>query len=297
MKRRLLPIVFVLLLFFAYLATGLIAVAPGEAVVARRLGRTLPKAWTQGPHWGLPIGLETRTRVRIDEVRRLEIGDGGSASNGDEYLTGDLNLLRVRAAVQYRVSDPVAFVSRAEDVESLLATWAESSLSRALSTRGVDAILREGRSEVVRETELDLSRRASDADLGVSILSVSLTEARPPDEVAADFAAAQRAASDRDRRVNEANSQASTTLTAARSQASSRSERARALAERAVLLSNARAERFDALLVEARRDRRATLQRIHLDTLRELLSKVRRKILLDPTEPVDLSIFRERSEK
>ena len=100
----------------------------------------MPKAWTQGPHWGLPIGLETRTRVRIDEVRRLEIGiGGGSATNGDEFLTADLNLLRVCASVQYRVSDPVAFVLRADDVEGLLATWAESSLSArfrpAASTR------------------------------------------------------------------------------------------------------------------------------------------------------------------
>lgn len=296
MKRRIVSILTAVALALVYSATGWIAVAPGQAVVVRRWGRTLPKPWLQGPHWGFPLGLEKRTRIRIDEVRRLEIGVGGPAVD-DEFLTGDLNLIRVRAAVQYRVSDPVAFVSKAANAEELLSLWAESSLSRALSRRGIDSILREGRAEAVRETELELARRVSGAGLGISILSVSLTEARPPDEVAADFASAQRAASDRERRINEAKSQAATTLTAAAAQADSRREQARAQADRAVLTAKARAERFDILLVEAGRDRRATLNRIRLETLREVLSKVRRKIWLSADEPVDLSIFQQRTEK
>src|SRR5438045_464549 len=97
-----------------YLATGFAVVAPGEVVVVRRLGRIQSPPWTAGLHWGGPVGIDRRTRVRTDEVRRLAVGLADVPGPGDEpdageYLTGDLNLLRARVVVQYRVSDPVAF--------------------------------------------------------------------------------------------------------------------------------------------------------------------------------------------
>src|SRR5262245_51780030 len=89
----------------AYLATGWVVVAPGEAVVVRRLGRVLPRPWTSGPHWGWPIGIDRVTRVRTDEVRRVSVGLASTAGPGDspdagEYLTGDANLIRAQASVQ-----------------------------------------------------------------------------------------------------------------------------------------------------------------------------------------------------
>ena len=50
-----------------------------------------------------------------------------------EVLTGDLNLLRIQATVQYRVASPVDFVLRAEQLEPLLARSAEASISRGIS--------------------------------------------------------------------------------------------------------------------------------------------------------------------
>ena len=49
----------------------------------------------------------------------------------------------------------------------------------------------------------------------MAILGVSLTDARPPAEVAPDFAAAQSARSEHDRRINEARTYAATTVTEA----------------------------------------------------------------------------------
>ena len=108
--------------------------------------------------------------------------------------------------------------------------------------------------------------------LGLQILGVSLTEARPPTEVAADFAAAQSAESQRDRRGTEARTLAETTLTAARATAQGRLETARAASHRRLLSSRAEAEKFLALLAEARRSRELTVQRIYLDAMKSLLA-------------------------
>jgi membrane protease subunit HflK len=242
--------------------------------------------------------MERRSRVRTDEVRRLEVGLVGTPGAEDEpgageYLTGDLNLLRARGVVQYRVADPVAFVTRtaAEDLGPLLRRLTESSLARALSRQGIDAALRSGRLAIARDVEAALARSVEAQGLGIAILGVSLTDARPPGEVAPDFDAAQAARSERERRVNEARTFAATTRAAARSESQARLDRARAHAERTVLLARARAGRFLAILAEAERARPLTVRRLYLDMIRELWPRVRRKIVLTPDEPIDLSIL------
>jgi modulator of FtsH protease HflK len=280
----------------AYVCTGWVVVAPGEAVVVRRLGRVLPQPLTAGPHWGLPAGLDRCARVRTDVVRRAEVGLAGVAGPDElpdegEFLTGDLNLLRARAIVQYRVADPVAFVLQTVDIDALLPRLAEASLSRALARHGIDSALRAGRLEVARDAASSLASAVERYGLGVAILGVSLTDARPPTEVQPDFDAAQAAQSERDRRLNEARSYASTTVKAAKARAGAKTEEAKAQANRKTELARARGERFLTLLAEADRSRPLTIRRLYLDALQEFLPRLKRKILLTPEEPIDLGVI------
>jgi modulator of FtsH protease HflK len=293
--RRTIAALLMLMLVLACLVSGWVEVAPGEVVVVRRLGRVVADPWMPGPHLGLPLGLDWKVRVRTGLVRRLEVGRAAAPGPEDEpgsgeFLTGDLNLLRARSVVQYRVDNPVAFVVRTDELEPLLLRLAESSLARAMSRRGIDAALRLERAAIARDVQDELSRAASDQGLGIAILGVSLTEARPPSEVAADFAAAQAAQSERDRRINDARTFSATTRAAASAEAQARLDRAQAPADRAVVLARSRAERFLALLAEADRARALTVHRLYLEMLRELMPRVKRKLVLTPEEPVDLSI-------
>jgi membrane protease subunit HflK len=282
----------------AYLATGCVVVAPGEVVIVHRLGRVLREPWVPGLHVGWPFGFDRIDRVRTGEVRDLRIGLARAAGVGEEpgageYLTGDLNLLRAQATVQYRdrVDDPVTYTRRAEPIEPLLARLAESSLSRALARQGIDATLRDGRAAVAREATEDLARTAERYGMSVSVLSVNLTDARPPSEVFADFASAQSARSEHDRRVNEAKTTAATTVTHAKARAQARVEQARGQAARTLALTKSRAGRFLALLAEAEKAYGLTVRRLYLETVRDLLPRVHRKLVLAPDEPLDLSIL------
>jgi membrane protease subunit HflK len=277
-------------------ATGWVEVAPGEVAVVRRLGRPLPHTWTPGPHLGWPLGIDRIDRIRTDQVRRLEIGlvrtpGPGDAPNAGEFLTGDLNLLRSRCVVQYRVSEPVDYVLRAREIVPLLTRAAEASLTRALGRRGIDGALRGERADVARDLAQALTAAVERYQLGLTVLEVSLTDARPPTEVEADFAAAQAAQSERDRRIQEARAYAETVLPTARSAAQAQLDRARAQADRNVALAKSRAGRFLTLLAESQLARSLTVRRLYRDALRDLLPRVRRKLVLTPHEPLDLSIL------
>jgi membrane protease subunit HflK len=277
-------------------STGWCMVAPGEVVVVRRLGRLIERPWGPGLHWRAPLGIDRIDRVQSDVVRQVTVGLAASAAadlepSAGEAMTGDLNLIRFQATVQYRVARPYEYVLRVEEVEHLLATSAEASFSRALSIHSIDAVLRSDRQAIARDVERDLDRSATRLELGVSVLSVSLTDARPPDEVQPDFAAAQSAESDRDRRINEAKSYEATTATASAAAAGARLESAHAAAQRTMALAGAEAERFKTLLAEVDRSRTLTMRRLYIEAMQSLLDGVKRKIVLPPGGDVDLTVL------
>jgi membrane protease subunit HflK len=276
--------------------SGVCLVPPGEVVVVRRMGRVLDPPWGPGLHWRYPLGIDRIDRVLALEVRQLTIGLAGAGTadsepSAGEFMTGDLNLLRMQATVQFRVAKPVDYVLRVEQVEPLLSGLAEAALTRALACRSVDGVLRSQRQVIAQDVERDLQKTSEACRLGVTILGVSLTDARPPGEVEADFAMAQSAESQRDRRINEARSYAETTATTAQSQAEKILESARAAATRRTLTASAEAEHFKALLAEAQRSRSLTIRRIYIESLQELLNQVKGKIVLPPGDSVDLTVF------
>lgn len=279
-------------------ATGFCMVAPGETVVVRRLGRLVEPTWGAGLHWRFPPGIDRLDRVRSDAVRQLTIGatrENGVSPDTEpstgEVMTGDLNLLRIQVTVQYRVARPVEFVLRSEDVEPLLLRTAESSVSRALAVRGVDAVLRSERQAIALDIERNFQEVSDHYQLGVTILGASVTDARPPSEVEADFAAAQSAESQRDRRINEAQSYNETTTALAQSKAKAILEGAHGSAERRVLTARAQADRFNVLLVEAERSRSLTMHRLYIETLQRLLAGVKNKLILPPGDAIDLTVL------
>jgi membrane protease subunit HflK len=277
-------------------ATGLRVVQPGERMVVRRFGRLVQPAWEPGLHWGLPLGLDRFDRVRTDVVRRLVVGTNDTEEAGDnpaagEFVTGDLNLVRVQAIVQYRVASAAEMVVATEGLETMLDRLAEASLSRALARRDIDSVIRGDRHQIGQEMEDELQAAISSDRLGLEILGVSLTEARPPAEVAADFAAVQSAESQRDRRSTEARTQAETTLATARATAQARLETARASSHRRLVTARSRAGKFLALLAEARKSRELTIQRLYSSAMKTLLGKVRRKIIVPPGDAVDLTVM------
>jgi membrane protease subunit HflK len=278
----------------AWLATGLCVVEPGEVIVVRRLGRPLTPPWGAGLHLGWPAPLDHRDRVRIDEVRRLDIGPLADAAEADsgtgEYLTGDRNLLHARASIQFRIADPAAYLHAAMVPERALARLGESALARALTASNADALLREGRAPAAADALDRLRADIARLGLGIEVLSVQLSDLRPPTEVAPDFDAAQSAASDRERRVREGQAEADLLAAETRASAGSIVDAARSDAATRLAAAQARADRFRAVLASNRREPALTRRRLYLETLETIFRSARRKLVLPADAPIDLGI-------
>lgn len=281
---------------FLVLATGFEAVEPGESLLVRRLGKVVDRPMGAGLHWVIPLGIDRVDRVRIDEVRRLSIGFAGvpgpSTSPGSgEFLSGDLNLVKAEAVVQYRAADPAAFAMLGDRVEPLILGFGEAALSRALAHRAIDDALRADRLAIAAEVAEHLAEDCERFGLGLSILGVNLTEVRPPEEVRPDFAAAQSARSEAETRIRASEGHANRVQSSTASEVEAILDRSKAAADRSMILARARADRFRALAAEVNRSRELTIRRLYLDTLRDQLPAAGRMIVLSPDEALDLSIL------
>ncbi len=127
---------------------------------------------------------------------------------------------------------------------------------------------------------------------GISILGVSLTDVRPPTEVEADFAAAQSAESERDRRVNEAKSYERDDhdrVAGRRRKQSSKWPMRPPSAQSSWL----RPKLSDSLPCWRRleRSRSLTMHRLYIETMQALLDGVKRKLVLPPGGDIDLTVL------
>jgi membrane protease subunit HflK len=79
-----------------------------------------------GLHYALPYPVDRIILLRINEAQRLSIGgtDLGQAlgvarvGEADYLLTGDQNLVRTRASIQYYIQAPHLYLFRTEDLTS-----------------------------------------------------------------------------------------------------------------------------------------------------------------------------------
>ena len=295
MKRTILLLVVCLL---AYLATGLYFVRTDEQVVVRRFGRVLAEPREPGPYFGLPWGLDRIDRVKPSEVKRVTIGPlnlGGEAVGASlsQFLTGDRNLVNVRATVQYTIKEPARdYLFNSIAVDRLVASAGEAAMTAVLAGQAVDDALTQGTRELAILIRDRLQASVEQYQLGVTIRSVDIGAVDPPAEVAEAFDKVFGALRQRERQINEADSYRRRTLAQAQADAQRIQDEARSYHAQRVREAEGEAKRFDNLLTEYVQSPDLTARRLYLETMAETLPRFRSKLIVDTGSEIDLSIIR-----
>ncbi len=282
----------------SYLATGVYFVQPDEQVIVRRFGsaRTLPSE--PGPHFGLPWGMDCIDRLKPREVKQVTIGPlnlAGKAigASQSQFLTGDRNLVLVRATIQYTIRDPVRYLFAVDGVDETVASAGEAAMANILACQPVDHIMTLGKRELGIEIGYRLQGLVDEYQLGVMIRSVDIGSVDPPPEVAEAFDNVISALRERDRQTNLARGYADRTVAQAQASSQRIRDQARGAGDRRVWEAGGDAERFEKLLVEYRQAPDLTSRRMYLNTMAETLPRFRAKLILDAEAEIDLSIIRE----
>src|SRR6185436_17682153 len=165
-------------------------------------------------------------------------------------LTRDENIVDVEVVVQFRRTDPQAFLFNMRDPEDALNYATASAIREVIGKNLLDFILTEGRAEVARETQ-DLLQATLDAyGAGVTVYEVNLQDAQFPSQVVGAAQDAIRAREDSERRIFEAEAYSNEILPRARGDGERRRQEAEAYRAQAVANAEGEADRFQQILTE-----------------------------------------------
>lgn len=258
------------------LATGFRIVRNGEAGLLLRFGRVRPEPVPPGALYVVPL-VESLEKVGVGNERKLELSrrDGSPL----ELITGDENLVSVRAQIQYRAEDPIALRMRYLDAEAVLRSAAFSILTRRTATESVESILTDGKVRLQEDVRLDVQKECDRLGLGVRLASVAIVMAGPPVGAEDAFTAVSSASAEREKRVSEADGKRSEALALARAEADRLRREAGSWQREQVETARGAVEKFRALAREVAEERSAALTRLHLETLERVAASARLIVL------------------
>lgn len=266
--------------------------AESEGVVLR-LGRYQGMV-TPGLHVKLPLGIDRVVIVPVRRQLKQEFGFGTPQSTNPEQsspsseweeekamVTGDLNAVTVEWVVQYRIESAMQYLFKVRNPDETLRDASESVMREVVGDRTVDEVITIGRQEIEDEALQKLQALVRGYEMGVKIDQVQLKNVDPPQRVQASFNEVNQAQQEKESAINIANGEYNKSIPRARGLAAQAIREAEGYRAKRINEAEGDATKFRLLLAEYTKAPEITRRRIYLETMSEVLPKVRKKHILD----------------
>jgi len=277
-------------LFFVW--TGFYTVpAESEGVVLRfgRFSHVVPS----GLHFKLPLGVDTAQIVPVKRQLKVEFGFATASSTGPSQsgpetefsevkamVTGDLNAAMVEWVIQYRIERADHYLFNVRNPDETLRDASESVMREVVGDRTVDEVITIGRQEVEDEALQKLRTLVNSYHMGLNVDQVQLKNVNPPEKVQASFNEVNQAQQERERAINIANGEYNKEVPRARGRAAQTIRAAEGYAKQRVNEAEGEVAAFNALLAEYSKAPEVTRRRLYLETMAEVLPKVKNKVIV-----------------
>jgi len=278
-----------------YLLSGVYFVSADQQAVVLRFDAVRETRVLSGVHWAWPFPIGQVLKLRVRETKRLTLGlETAEPIRRSQYLTGDRNVLNIRLVVQFAINDPVAYLFRAVDVNTLVANAARGALAQIVAGRHVDDLLTTEKVAVQENVRAVAQATLGRYDCGVSLLGVVLDSTVPPDEVVDAFREVAAAREDSNRIVREAESYANGVVPVARGEAAQLGQEALTYNTQRVNEATGDAARFSGVAAEYSKAPRETATRLYLETMDEVLPRMDKTVVGADARSVELQFLKRR---
>lgn len=266
--------------------------AESEGVVLRcgRFIDTVPS----GLHFKLPFGIDEVEIVPVKRQLKQEFGFGtsgkvnpwqstgpGEWNNEKAMVTGDLNAALVEWVIQYRIERPDRYLFNVRNADATLRDASESVMREVVGDRTVDEVITVGRQEIEIEALQKLQALVMSYEMGIKIDQVQLKNVNPPERVQDSFNEVNQAQQEKESAINVANGEYNKSIPLARGEADQGISAAQGYAMQRINEAQGDVAAFNALLTEYLKAPDVTRRRLYLETMAEVLPRVRSKVILD----------------
>ncbi|MDR2966262.1 MAG: protease modulator HflK [Treponema sp.] len=232
--------------------SGIYHVESHEAAVVLRFGALVGKTieeQVKGPglHFALPFFIDEVIKIPVQTVHEWEISTHyrmgrifPNVEMSGYLLTGDNNIVLIRANIRYQITNPAQYVLFTSYAVGMIDGIVSAELTRSSAGRDIDFVLTAGRAQLAMEAQRNAQRIIDDLKIGVTIISMELTEIIPPNETFIYFENVRSAAIAKETGIQQAREQAQAQIL--RAQATAGAARQEAVSDQAARLSRAHSE-------------------------------------------------------
>lgn len=268
-----------------WLGTGFFIVQEGQQAVITQFGKYKTTV-NAGFNWRLPYPIQRHELVFVTQIRSVDVGrDTVLKATGlkeSAMLTEDENILDIKFAVQYRLSDARAFLFESKNPSDAVVQAAETAVREVLGKMKMDAALSDERDQIAPRVRALMQVILDRYKVGVEVVAINLQQGgvRPPEQVQASFDDVLKAGQERERAKNEAQAYANDVIPRAVGSASRLKEEADAYKARVVAQAQGDAQRFRSVYTEYQKAPQVTRDRMYLDTMQQIYGNVT-KVLVE----------------
>ncbi|MCD6129391.1 MAG: FtsH protease activity modulator HflK [Deltaproteobacteria bacterium] len=284
--------IIIIIIVVIWILSGIYTVAPNEVGVMKRFGKFVYTT-TPGVHYHFPYPIESVLKVKVDEVKKMEIGYmtvsmGPPARYRDIpeeslMLTGDENIVSIQFILQYKIKDAIKYLFNVRNVRETVKDAAEAAMREVVGKINIDEVLTVKKFQVQQDVK-NLTQRILDSyKTGVLIQVVQLQDVHPPKSVIEAFRDVASAKEDKVKIINESEGYRNDILPKAKGGASRIVNEALAYKEAKIKGAKGDTSRFIQILKEYRKAKDITKTRLYIETMEEVLPSVKKIIIEDKT--------------
>ncbi len=283
----------------AYLLSGIYVVRVNETGILKRFGRIVDAHVAPGLHYRLPWPVDKVVKISTGEIHRFQTGFGANPVDVTDFerrygrvesnpigsflvpycITGDKNIIHVKVIAQYRIDDPKAYLIGFKDPEGAVLQCIQSAILRAFICRDVDTALTTGRVALQQQILRSVQDQLAGLNVGISVFSTEIKNARPPSSVAEAFKDVINAREERRTMVHDAQAYRNEVIPQGKAEAARILNDAEAYKKKKIAYARGESQRFAMLADEYSKDPKTTGERLYLDAVSEILPTARKIII------------------
>ena len=286
---------FIALLLVVLVFTSYYTVDDKQQAVVTTFGK-VTDITDPGLHFKIPFGVQQVHKVDVNVYQKIELGyitnDDGSitvTSGEASMITGDYNIVNVDFSVEYKISDPVAYLFHSSDAEMILRNLIQSQVRNVVGSAAVDSVLTDGKENIQMQVKELVTQILAEYDIGLTLVDVRIQDVEPPtDEVIEAFKAVETAKQQAEAVVNEAKAYQNAQIPNAEAQADKLLQNARFLKQKRINEAIEAVAMFEAMYAEYIQNPDITKARMYYEAISEILPGVKLYINTGSGETIDM---------
>ena len=249
-----------------------------------------------GLHFKIPFGIQQVHKVDVNVYQKIELGyitdENGHAvtkTNESAMITGDYNIVNVDFFVEYKISDPVAFLFNSTDPELILRNLIQSQVRNVVGSAAVDSVLTDGKEGIQSQVKELVAQILAEYDIGLTLVDVRIQDAEPPtNDVIEAFKAVETAKQQAEAVVNKAMAYKNSQIPNAEAQADKLLQDAQYLKQKRINEAVEAVAMFEAMFAEYIQNPDITKARMYYEAISQILPGVKLYINTGSGDSIDM---------